>query len=959
MKVFIVFCSILIISVTGLLFVSDFERVELVEKQLKQDANNIASGVISFIDPVEYSEGKYVVDDDSALDFIADYTTSGSQRALDAFTLYIFDDSMFYRVYDNVTPIPTPVPFAYSTPVDKHYVSIDGQDVEITEPTVFVKLNTTGDYYRLSFLNKNSVFRAATYVADSRSGSSDVEEEEGGDVEQGLLGHYTFSSNLNDFTSNMLDGTAVGTISYDAGVNGFGAVFDGVSSAVDVGNVFNIGLSDYSFSCWVKTGERTASDGDQYIISKGRISTAPGSYSIGVSGGEDGGTIFARLTWDSGEALYTGNKHVDDDAWHHIVCTFDRDEKLTIYVDGIVDTAYVIVDKCDVPITSSDPFIFGAITAVDGIGCESFYDGILDNARVYGKALSYPEIVVLYGEKHPAMLAWYPLGASAEDASGNDLDGLLAGPTPIAGLVGLASSFDGVDDHVVIPTFTFEVNQTITAVVDFSEVDTLQCFLGGAGGYGIRYDGLEFSVFTGNALFETVPWLSPDTPVLFSVTRESLGNYTFYINGNSVGTANSANEQNIVLGLLGKGSDGQCFKGIMQNVRFYNKALTISEIRELYESLFTFVEDGLSLHYTFSDFAQPATNEFAKPTFDTPTANGGWNHWGSVGHAGSFGQNTDSDFVYGYQTYSHWVSNSEVATKSYLLYQYPPFDGGIRSLQAVVCMSDKSPVTNDKVYPAWNSIDGGIPNNQWTSIERIGATHFYLCKAEGISQNGENDLIGIYTTPGNKAYFSRVQSEQNDHCTPFINGTRLGTVIDKSGSDNHIALTEQNSPVWVGNSSTGEGYYVFDGVKQSISLPIEPPSEFTISFWFYKDSFGTDSWESLFGGPSALIGIQSKANTVNIPVLTLTGRSSAQIPYAVNQWNHVVFTRSESESKLYLNGNLSITSISGSVPLGEYFIGSSVDNYTQNFKGRIDDFRIYNRVFSDAEATLLTPAGRK
>ena len=64
------------------------------------------------------------------------------------------------------------------------------------------------------------------------------------------------------------------------------------------------------------------------------------------------------------------------------------------------------------------------------------------------------------------------------DSSGNELDGFVFGPTSIVGLSGLAYSFDGVDDYIIIPTLTFEINQTATALIDFSQVTSEQCFLG-------------------------------------------------------------------------------------------------------------------------------------------------------------------------------------------------------------------------------------------------------------------------------------------------------------------------------------------------------------------------------------------------------------------------------------------------------------------------------------------------
>ena len=170
---------------------------------------------------------------------------------------------------------------------------------------------------------------------------------------------------------------------------------------------------------------------------------------------------------------------------------------------------------------------------------------------------------------------------------------------------------------------------------------------------------------------------------------------------------------------------------------------------------------------------EATANEYAYPTFYTTSSSGGWSHWGYTGHQGSYGQNTDKRFIFDKtQKYSHWVANGAGATGNYLTYQSPAFEGGYRSLQAILCLEDFSEVNETKVYPAWNARNGGLEWHKWSSIERLGDSGFYLCKAEGISQDGSNDLVGIYVTAGVKMYLSQVQLEQKAFCTPFTMTSR-------------------------------------------------------------------------------------------------------------------------------------------------------------------------------------------
>ncbi len=171
-------------------------------------------------------------------------------------------------------------------------------------------------------------------------------------------------------------------------------------------------------------------------------------------------------------------------------------------------------------------------------------------------------------------------------------------------------------------------------------------------------------------------------------------------------------------------------------------------------------------------------NTFATPDFQTSSAGGGWNHWGGTGHIGTYGQNTDRDFILtNSHTYSHWVANGAGATATYLLYQAPVFEGGYRSAQAMIKMSDGSPVTESKVYPAANATNGGSPTGTWTTKKHIGGG-WYHCKWEGFSQDGSNDLVAFIVRAGYKAYFDYAQLEDTQFSTPFVSGTRSTSSLE-------------------------------------------------------------------------------------------------------------------------------------------------------------------------------------
>lgn len=146
----------------------------------------------------------------------------------------------------------------------------------------------------------------------------------------------------------------------------------------------------------------------------------------------------------------------------------------------------------------------------------------------------------------------------------------------------------------------------------------------------------------------------------------------------------------------------------------------------------------------------------------------------------------------------------------------------------------------------------------------------------------------------------------------------------------------------------------------------------TFSFWYRSN--GTDSWGRIFdfgngansdnigcspdaGGSNSLFGFFCYYGSTG-NVFYLNGN------YDDNQWRHIVWTltyspegNSTSNWKIYVNGSLNSTTTSYyprvNITRTLCYIGKSnwADGY---YNGYIDDFRIYNRVITDTEASQLS-----
>jgi hypothetical protein len=88
-----------------------------------------------------------------------------------------------------------------------------------------------------------------------------------------------------------------------------------------------------------------------------------------------------------------------------------------------------------------------------------FFDGLIDDVRIYERALSEGEILYLAGKRATpvdpgtdGLVAFYALDGDTNDSSGNGNDGTISGtPNWMAGKIGSALEFDGSSTYVEIP----------------------------------------------------------------------------------------------------------------------------------------------------------------------------------------------------------------------------------------------------------------------------------------------------------------------------------------------------------------------------------------------------------------------------------------------------------------------------------------------------------------------------
>jgi hypothetical protein len=191
-------------------------------------------------------------------------------------------------------------------------------------------------------------------------------------VTDGLVACYPFDGNANDESGNEHDGTVNGaTLTVDQFGNPNSAYsFDGDDSIrVIESSAFD--LSDFTYSAWINAN---SSNGWRSIVNidndKQLLALYEGQYAIS---GRCGTHYHDQVT----------------EGWHHVVWIVSG-EQYTLYVDdNIIGTN----NTCSSNVDASN-FMIGS--GWHSPGGNEYFDGKIDNVRVYNRALSKCEIQSLY-----------------------------------------------------------------------------------------------------------------------------------------------------------------------------------------------------------------------------------------------------------------------------------------------------------------------------------------------------------------------------------------------------------------------------------------------------------------------------------------------------------------------------------------------------------------------------------
>lgn len=410
----------------------------------------------------------------------------------------------------------------------------------------------------------------------------------------------------------------------------------------------------------------------------------------------------------------------------------------------------------------------------------------------------------------------------------------------------------------------------------------------------------------------------------------------------------------------GKGP-AKCLPFYVNDVRLYDHALSQAEVHSL--------SQGLVVHYKMDDeYSETTTNlGNTSATYSNQTEGNAYtaNSWG--GDAGTVIYYKSGGYNNGpYKVYH------KTATGNGGIYRKT--DNDITIVQGkTYTMSIYVKASRDYTDSIYSFNINGVTSSdsnhyitasssvhfttEWTRIERT-----FTASANDAGTYGEMSIIYNDNVTDYYVYFSCFQIEEKDHATPFVIGTRNGTIFDDSGYQNDGTITGN---LQIKNNSPRYRYCAqFTDSATSIGIgnlsTLLPEGVFTFNIWFKKitNEWSSKTWETIFGGPSGF-ELETKNGSTNSPIIKLYNWGGGTTSYSLDQWNMITFCRNSSETKLYLNGELKITGSSGSVPSGNYFIGAWNSITQQNYRGYLSDARLYATALSSDDILSLYQLGAR
>jgi hypothetical protein len=439
----------------------------------------------------------------------------------------------------------------------------------------------------------------------------------------GLVGYWGFNGNANDQSGNGNNGTVNGaTLTFDRYGNANNAYdFDGNNTHINVPLQQTL-QGNKTFSCWIKLPLNFINPYCNFITAKNQSLTLPNDY-LSVNGNNP--TYISSNTvgyFYDGKTGLSSSFNINDNLWHNIILIHNYNlQEAKLYIDGIFINSII---STNFTINSLvDRLVFGSDLNSD-VSANASLLGQLDDIGIWNRALTQQEITAMYngvnysdtcnavsGSLVNGLVAYYPFCGNANDQSGNGLNGVVNGATLTLDRFGNTNSaynFNGTSDFikvldndlldftnqltvsvwVQIPDYTFSAGDGERIILGKQREDNLTGFaLNANSAYLNSHYG--FSLIDNNNSASAISTDSLNLNIWINLIATYDGS-TIKIFRNGILANSSTGNINLINSLeplfFGKefndNSNGRFFKGKIDDIGIWNRALTQQEITQLF-----------------------------------------------------------------------------------------------------------------------------------------------------------------------------------------------------------------------------------------------------------------------------------------------------------------------------------------------------------------------------------------
>jgi curved DNA-binding protein CbpA len=211
-------------------------------------------------------------------------------------------------------------------------------------------------------------------------------------LQQGLVAYYPFNGNANDESGNGNHGVVTGA---SLGLDRFGDIgkaydFDGIDDVVKIAPLNSTAFDAISVSLWVKTTNKTR---NKHLFSNyGR----PHWFHVLLNPSGNDGRCSVQIDGGFSSPPYCSTtKSIANGQWHHVVACWDKvTGKVKIYLEGSknVESTTRVKKRLDLTV----PIWIGG-----QVNYRRYFEGVLDDVRIYNRALSPEEVKELYEYEKP------------------------------------------------------------------------------------------------------------------------------------------------------------------------------------------------------------------------------------------------------------------------------------------------------------------------------------------------------------------------------------------------------------------------------------------------------------------------------------------------------------------------------------------------------------------------------